>query len=186
MSDFVTRACNWCGNDGPVYSDSFLCEQCDGDVVRCNICDEDQHIDDLCRHVFRNSDYEWSGAGIGLPHEGNEHAIKSSFFALLSRMPLRFAFDLRAAISASKFHTWLVAPMIGGGGILTLYGFPDHARQRRWGKLIIEIGESETAEQYSDGFNWLVSLYDDRSLDANRLTVEWIDQWRQTPLDGRT
>ena len=91
-------------------------------------------------------------------------------------MPDGFARDLKAAIISGRFHTWLVAPMIGGGGILDLYGMPRSVGQS-YGDAILALGESDDAEDFECGYHWLVSLFDDKTPDANALTVEWIDRW---------
>jgi hypothetical protein len=85
-----------------------------------------------------------------------------------------FARDLRSAIKSARFHTWMVAPMIGGGGHLSLYGMP---RVNSYGDRLIELGESGRAEELHDGYRWLVSLYDGYTAKANRTTIGWINQW---------
>lgn len=168
----VDGTCKWCGDEGGIYADTGYCEDCDGDIIHCSICDVDQHIDDLCRHVFRNDDYEWQGSGAHDPAA----STKASFLTLLDQMPDEFAADLREAIAAASFHTWLMAPMIGGGGILKLHGIkllPGFD----YGKAMIKLGESERSEASADGYHWLASLYDDRTPKANAITISWIDEW---------
>ena len=171
-SEYKNGTCEWCGNGGIVFADNSRCEQCDGDIYRCSVCKEDQHVDDLCRHIFRDSNFEWAGSGVGAPGDG----VKQSFFKLLDLMPTGLAVDLRKAIRSCRFHTWLIAPLIGGGGMLELHGMP-YQDGRKWGDAMIELGEGENAEEPADGYHWLASLYDKKTREANRTTIAWINEW---------
>lgn len=169
--EFITGCCEWCGDEGEIYRDNHLCERCDNDTVHCSICDELQHRDDTCRHLFEDENFEWCGSGTGHATD----SVKASFFALLQAMPATFSQDLRAAIDSSKFHTWLIAPMIGGGGVLQFYGMPCEA-SFKWGEALITLGEGDNAEDYADGYHWLASLFDDKTPEANAQTIQWIDE----------
>ena len=159
------------GSDGLVFPDNKSCEDCDNDIHHCCICGEDYHSDDFCRHLFEDAYFEVHGAGTGRADE----CLKKSIFKLLRMMPAGFTTDLKKAIESGKFHTWIVAPMIGGGGILQLYGMA-YSIGTAYGDALIEIGESEQAEETRDGYHWLVSLYDADTADANRVTVNWLDE----------
>ena len=171
MSDQKIGMCRWCREKGEIYRDSLLCETCDSDTVYCSICRCRQHYESKCRHVFQDRDFQWCGSGV---HPCAEDA-KPAFHRLLSAMGEEFAVELKAAIRAGKFYTRLIAPMIGGGGILELHGMRDHARS--WGDAMIRLGEGDRAERLADGYCWLASLYQRRTLKANRTTISWIDQW---------
>lgn len=176
LSEFVSGTCKWCGDkERRLYRDNRLCEDCDDKVVRCGVCKTSEHEDDHCRHIFKDSNYEWRGAGIGIDED-----VKPSLFKLFDLMPEGFAADLKTAIKSGRFHTWLVAPLIGGGGILEMNGMPDRDGRwmvHAWGNAVIKIGERDDAEETADGYRWLVSLYDRKTLKANRATVAWIDEW---------
>jgi hypothetical protein len=187
MSLMKLGKCRWCDDRKEIYCDSSLCEDCDGNVIRCSICRTDQHEENHCRHVFQDEWFEWRGAGIA-PQDAN---LKLPFHRLLSAMGEEFAIDLRSAIKSGRFYTWMVAPLIGGGGSLTLNGMPERDGRwmtREWGNMLIDIGESERAAQFHDGYRWLVSLYKTNTRTANRTTIEWIDQWRWpfTPIAALT
>jgi len=171
-SEQKVGTCEWCGGDGQIFADNSRCESCDSSIRRCSICKVDQHTDDLCRHLFQDSDCEWRGAGIDPTGEG----LKEPFFELLSRMPDGFAADLRTAIRSGCFHTSLIAPLIGGGGVLEMHGMPGR-RYRGYGDALIALGDRDDAGDVADGFWWLVSLYDKATPKANRTTVSWIDEW---------
>lgn len=176
--EYKMGECEWCGNEGTVFVDNNRCEDCDGDFVQCSICKEEQHIDSLCRHVFRDAGFEWAGSGAHQPSDD----VKTSFFELLSAMPEAFAPDLQIAIRSGLFHTWMVAPLIGGGGSLSLYGMPkrgDRIMVIVWGDDLIRIGEADETDKLADGFCWLVSLYNLDTQKANRLTISWINQWKE-------
>lgn len=170
---YKSGRCRWCRTEGEVYRDNMLCDTCDSDTVYCNVCRERQHYESKCRHVFQREGWaEWCGAGVNPADQD----LMVPFHRLLSAMGEDFARDLKSAIKSGKFHTWLVAPMIGSGGILTLYGMPFEVR-RGYGDRLIELGGSTRADELHDGYRWLVSLYDRSTLNANRSTIEWIDRW---------
>lgn len=172
VDEFKDGTCEWCCDDGQVYVDNGRCEQCDSDIRHCAICDQDYHRDDTCRHIFEDQYFEWAGSGIGTP----EDRIESAFRGLLRAMPDGFAEGLRIGIACGGFHTWLVAPMIGGGGCLSLYGIP-YPQSRVWGDALIKLGERDDIEDIADGYHWLVSLYDDITPAANQITIAWLDAW---------
>jgi hypothetical protein len=183
--DYKGGTCRWCGDEGQVFADNDLCEDCDSNVCHCSICDEEQHYQSPCRHLFQDENFEWCGSGCRPDGDG----LKQPFFALLRHMPEGFADDLRTAIQSGEFHTWIVAPMIGGGGALYLYGMPDREGMwtlTDWGDALIEIGEGDAAEETVDGYRWLASLYNDKTPDANKTTVAWLDEWLATPKTART
>ncbi|MCF8533845.1 MAG: hypothetical protein K9G48_12635, partial [Reyranella sp.] len=167
LSETLPGTCDHCGtHDIEVYRDTLRCEECDGQFVWCSICKRDEHEDDHCRHVFQTADLEWRGAGIGI----NE-AVRPSLFRLLDLMPDGFAADLSTAIKSRRFHTWMIAPLIGGGGMLELNGMPERDGKSmlfEWGYALIKIGEGDHAEETAEGYRWLVSLYDGKTLKANR------------------
>lgn len=173
MTEFKTGTCSWCNTEGEVYADNSRCEDCDNDVVDCLICGCAQHLDSFCRHISEGQHLDYFGSGVGAPHDG----IRESFFRLLDAMPRDFAPALRRAIRAGAFHTWMVAPIIGGGGFLELYGMPARGDCRQWGDFILKAGDRDDAEDMHDGYRWLVSLFDKDTLAANRITIGWIDRW---------
>lgn len=179
LSEFVTGTCGYCGNTGvAIFRDNRLCEECDSAVIHCNICKADQHENDHCRHVFWARNFEWRGAGVGVDDD-----VKPALLRLLDLMPKGFAADLQVAIRSRRFHTWLVAPLIGGGGSLELTGMPDRDGKSMlfaWGDAMTEIGEGEHAEETADGYHWLASLFNGKTLKANRATVSWIGEWLAT------
>jgi len=170
VDELKDGTCVWCGHVGAVYSDSSLCEDCDGDMIHCAICNENQHVESSCRHVFRDANFEWTGSG-GYPPSDD---VKKSFIRLIVSMPEGFVPDLRQAIATEKFHTWLVAPIIGPGGFLSLHGTVNNCV---WGEQLLTLGESDQAEIYTDGYQWLASLYNDITPEANRITIGWIDEF---------
>lgn len=175
-SDYKTGKCKWCGDVEELWSNSMLCDSCDSDTIYCHICRNRQHYESKCRHVFQGADLEWLGAGV----DPCDRAAQGSFHRLLSAMGEEFAVDLKKAIGSGGFYTWMVAPMIGGGGLLTMNGMPQRDGKwmvNEWGDRLIGLGESDRAEKISDGYHWLVSLYKRSTLKANRTTVAWIDQW---------
>lgn len=176
-SDFKRGECRWCGRHDDVYKDNLLCLDCDSDVIYCRVCKEEQHAHhDKCRHVFQDQYFQWNGAGVGLSPDAN---VRTSFFDLLTEMPRGFATDLRRAIRSGKFYTWLIAPLIGSGGLLELHGM-DYRTGRNYGDAMMELGEHHPDDEgMADGYRWLASLYKRSTLKANRLTIRWIDEWQE-------
>ena len=177
----ILGTCEWCGDANVnLYADTKLCDDCDENCVRCSVCKELQQADDHCRHVFRDRNYEWAGSGYH-PNPG----LRKPLFRLFDLMPAGFAVDLRRAIKSGKFHTWAMLPLIGGGGTLELAGMPDRALPREtaqylpywWGSFLMDIGQGEQAEETADGYHWLGSLYERKTLAANRTTIGWIDEY---------
>lgn len=185
MSDYITGKCVWCGNEGDLFKDNLRCDDCDSNVCRCSICRQDFNRDYTCRHIFQDENFEWRGAGV----RPDDQEMRLPVHRFLSAMGEDFARDLKVAVSSGKFHTWFVAPMIGGGGLISLYGMPDRDGQRMvnaWGDKLIELCEGPQAEQLHDGYRWLASLYNRSTREANRTTVAFIDRWLWplTPENG--
>lgn len=181
VSEFTTGTCKRCGDKKvSIFRDNRLCEDCDSDTYLCGICKTVQHRDDRCRHIFQDHDFEWMGAGVGVPDKYQLERLKPRLFKLFSLMPEGFARDLRTAIKSGRFYTWMVAPLLGGGGILEMNGMPDRDGKftvLKWGDALIEIGGGEHAEETADAYRWLVSLYKDHTPKANRATVIWIEEF---------
>lgn len=173
--------CDWCGDkDVPVFEDTSRCENCDGDFVRCDVCKTEEHRENLCRHLNYDMDScEFYGSGIN--PNGDEH-IKKSLFLLFDLMPGGFAVDLAKAIRSRKFYTYLIAPLIGSGGNLHLYGMPSREGMydySGWGNYLLRIGEDEGghAEDTAMAYGWLSSLYCRKTEKANRTTLRWIEEY---------
>lgn len=176
LSDYKIGKCRWCEIRGSMWRDTRYCEDCEINIIYCSVCKEDVHIDNKCRHVFRDDNYEWHGAGADVKGA----ALKPSFWKLLDLMPAGFAADLQIAIRSGRFHTWMMAPLIGGGGSLKLNGMPPRGGKSmlfEWGDHLIEIGGGDHAEKTANGYCWLVSLYDNSTSEANHTTIAWIEDW---------
>lgn len=177
MPDYKNGTCRWCKEKGKVYRDNLLCETCDSDTIYCSVCRQRYSYDYPCRHVFQDAHCEWRGSGV----RAVDDQMRLPFHRLLSAMGEDFARSLKVAIESGKFHTWTVAPLIGGGGSLTLYGMPDREGceplRDGWGDQLIDLGSSPRAAIFADGYHWLVSLYDRDTKKANQATIAWIDSW---------
>lgn len=176
MSDYKIGICKWCSVKGDVFKDNSLCDDCDSNTIICRVCHDRQNWDNKCRHVFQDEEFQWRGAGV----DPCDQEMREPFHRLLSVMGEEFARDLKDAIKSRQFYTWLVAPMIGGGGCLSLYGMPQRDDQwlaSEYGDKLIKLGQSERADDLSDGYYWLVSLYKGNTTKANRTTIAWIDRW---------
>jgi hypothetical protein len=171
--------CSWCGKEAtPIFAENEYCEECDVNVTHCAVCDADCHADDPCRHVFLDENYDWQGSGIGDPGDN----IKKSFQLLLKLMGRIFATDIRHAIAGGRFYTWLMAPLIGSGGTLSLYGIEDVLSEHGYGEQLIKLGQGEQADELSDGYHWMASLYKNDTNEANNITISWIDAFLKEPV----
>lgn len=167
--DMRNDTCKWCGEKTLIFRDNQLCDDCDSRTVYCCVCRSRKSEESRCRHVFYAIDHGWTGAGV---YPSGDSDMKRPVMRLLSALGEDFARELREAIRQRKFYTWIVAPMIGGGGILDLGGM-----HHRWGDQVIALGQSERAEELHDGFCWLQSLYKGNTTKANRATIGWINEW---------
>jgi hypothetical protein len=173
--------CAWCEREAvEIFDDNKLCAECDGRIVYCQICDELVCEDDLCRHLFRNDNYEWSGSGSRIDADTS---VKKSFQSMLASMPEEFAAELREAILSGKFYTWLTMPLIGSGAILDLNGM---MKGLAYGRILLEIGrrEDQVSERLRCGFQWMASLYENATTNANKITIEWIDSFLTSAKGG--
>jgi hypothetical protein len=184
-SDYILGKCEWCGDETQIYRDNMYCEECDISTVFCKICDQRQHSDSRCRHVFRDDNLNWNGSGIGEPDE----TIKSAFLALLTLMPVGFAPDLKVAINSGIFHTFIIVPLIGDRGTIKMTGMPDRDGRLmlfKWGDDLLKLGDSGSANDIEDGYHWLASLYDKDTSTANLTTMVWIDEWLASEWTKKT
>jgi|GEM_PF-6261165 hypothetical protein len=166
----IIGTCEWCHDENvPIYKETDRCETCEEHFIYCSVCKEEQFEDDPCRHIFW-TDSGWSGSG----GEYSETEIRASLIALIQPMPQGFAQDLKAAIQSGKFRTFTIGCMFGSVSIIELHGLK-YASQ--YSRELIALGKSDLAEQSSDGWNWLVSLEEDKTTEANALTIKWIDEF---------
>ncbi len=175
--------CKHCGDENvELFPDNNRCENCDSQFYPCSICKEEQHEDDHCRHIFQGHySFEWLGSGAW-----RDPGIQEPFTKLLSLMPADFPAELKEAILSGKFYTWMMSPLIGCGGSMELNGMPNYKGMFSvfyWGKFLIDIGQSEHAEETADGYHWLASLYMKETPKANRLTVKWINEFIKAKPD---
>lgn len=184
----VTGKCEHCGDEAELYPENNRCEECDGLFFPCAICKEEVCEQDLCRHIWKDENCEWQGSGVCI-----NPALKKPLFRLFDLMPAGFAVDLRCAIKSGKFYTWRMSPLIGSGHSLELHGMPEREMPSEnayyslfwWGNFIIELGEGEHSEEIADAYHWLASLYERKTLKANRATIKWIDEYLNAKAEGR-
>jgi hypothetical protein len=142
-----------CGDCGELFpADEILdgvCEDCDGHYTYCSICDERQHEDDACRHVFscEASCWEWCGAG---SHEGDWSYHKASFLAVLDKTGL--AVELREAIEADTLSTTYLSGYIGSPHYICHAGGGD--RRGSYGDRFTDGLTTELEETMTLGVGW--------------------------------
>lgn len=188
-----TSKCTECGSTEDIIRG--LCQDCEEHFVWCDCCKEWRPTGDECRHVFW-TDCGYAGAGT---HETDWDSFKEPFHAflnVLSRAKPEYVDNdypdvltgLESELRKNAFFTFLSGPMIGGPPDL---GFrrlrPDLPRHD--GRVIsLEFAEFRAAafsgsdqedEDVCLGFSWLQSLGADDTKAANRLTVQWIREWRE-------
>lgn len=181
--------CEYCGDeDIIIFGDTKRCDDCERQFVHCLICRKEQNRDYLCRHVFETDCGEFAGSGADT-YDFAANA-KDGFDALLRRMHPCFAGDLWAAIRSGKFHTFACVSMLGGGSI-EMHGMPKRRAPEGmdpyyslffWGNELVELGSGEYADEVSDGYHWMASLYNTETPKANQITLAWIEAF----LAGRT
>lgn len=179
--------CSWCGDDDIDRrdEDGELCEQCYHDTIICTICNDRVHYESKCRHVFQDSGFIWQGSGAGYDPDDS---VKDSVILYVSRMPFEFAAELRDAIASGRFHTWFVAPLIGGGGLFYLNGVNKRGREAAswWGQHFCNVKENDPDnDDLDDAYGWLASLYEKKTPKANALTIAWLDEFITARDDER-
>lgn len=149
----------------------------ESESVYCTVCADYFPDDEHCRHVYW-TDCGWRGAG------AFEDGSKESFLALVRAMPEGFASDLAAAIKSERgFSTFTVSSMIGGGGLISLYG--TGKRESEYGQAMAELGSGDRAEELSEGWGWLQSLYRHDTVAANATTLEWLESANECILANK-
>ena len=173
----VEAVCERCGGADEVVDG--LCGDCD-DRVYCTVCEERFSRDmAFCHCHLHYDDGEWVGVGGEDMSDAYLEDFKQSLFAVLEKTGL--AKVIRHTITTGRwtgYETlhfygpmlgpmsvwfWLYDPETGGGG--------DYGSRLTDGDL-----SKEQEEAMAYGVAWLLGL-DDRTPDAKRQTVEWIEQW---------
>lgn len=159
-----------------------LCEDCDGHYTYCELCEERQHEDSVCRHVFacEETSWEWYGAGSG-GTAWKHH--KDSFLIMLDRTGL--AELLRVTIKTDKLDTHYHGSMLGPSSYCCRLKSPDTEYTYDYGHRFTDGLTSGLEEEMTIGVGWLDSLqYGDSPLraKARALTLTWIDEWLADPL----
>lgn len=162
-----------------------LCSNCESEGDYCTICKEYQ-FEDGCRHVTH---YDGMTHGCGSQEaEADDH--KESFMLLLDRFAKHNERDfngkqidtiaeMKRHIGDNNFWTFWHGPMIGRAPDLALkhtvgenyWSFADigSREQESWGY--------DTIEKMLVGMIWLTSLQAATTKAANKITVEWIEEW---------
>lgn len=187
--------CSHCGDIRddllPTEAGDLRCAECDTQFQLCSICEEEQHEDDTCRHLFYDrwhGSCEWLGSGSWRVHDAHWMArIKQGVFHLLSAVP--FARQIRAGILAGEFYLFIISPLIGRPS-LEVNGLrqPDGTRlfcSFDVGERVMEAMEADCDDkQYVNiAAHWLLSLYKDQTPEANAITVSWIEEYLATRTD---
>jgi hypothetical protein len=163
--------CSWCHEKKVlIYKDTKRCDSCDNRFTYCEICEEEQFEDDHCRHLFWSEGYGWSGSGTT---NTDYDSIKASLLKLLQFMPSGFAAELRTAILSNEFRTFTIGSLLRIDCV-ELEGFHPSLK---YSKKLIDLESSDHAEETADGYNWLASLCESDTAEANALTIKWIEEF---------
>jgi len=167
---------------GPVYcnethremTDPTDCPEYDSDEhwQWCNVCEEHQHEDDHCCHLWWDYEVGW-WAGPGWDDRGQ--SSRESFMRVLRATGM--AQDVKEALDASSRDglRYNMAHPIGGLG-------PGHhflwLNGTYYGDKIGDLeDDDEHAGEYRNGVRWLYALAGGDCPDAVKLTRQWITEF---------
>jgi hypothetical protein len=161
----MTDTCCHCGKPG-IYRD-YYCEPCfEEHHMYCSICEEWQHEDAPCEHIFWNSRVAWwDGPGSEAAESGWS---KDSFMMMLRKTGL--AEPIRSALQSGDIRHEIWGDMLSAPNIwLWLNGefHPDELTQL----------SHDDDEECVNGVNWLLSLEPGKTVRAIERTIKWIDEF---------
>ena len=177
MTTATIGTCRDC--EGTENVENGLCDECAAHYIYCDICSEDQHEDDMCRHVYWSEFWaEHAGAG-HVEYCGHDHH-REPIRKLLDACGFKFASWLYRALCFDRLCLGFWGSMLGP---MTVEN--NHiGRDFRFSSVDIfrdhdidtdgwELGGPEEAAVF-----WLTSLWPD--VDQPRWdTVRWIREWME-------
>lgn len=182
--------CPYCGEVRDdllkTHAGDLRCSECDNNHHWCSICKEELGEYDDCRHTFYDHWHcscEWLGSGSWNVHDAYWMTrIKRGLFNLLRAVP--FACELRAAIKANNFYMFILDGMIGRP-MVEVNGLEEPDGSRLFSSFDTDDKIMQAMEEDCDddkqyinvAAHWLLSLYKNKTPDANRITVSWIEEW---------
>lgn len=187
-------------------SSKEMCKACDEPAVESGLCDECieyatycdacktwySQESDKCRHLFWSS-YGWAGAG---SCEVDWGKFKLPFFALLDVLAVSTPWmpndeyadvitGMQKEICRHRFWTKTVGPMLGTPDLMFYRLRPDLPKDKGQVQALYfalyrpsDLSKLDD-EDVGEGFSWLQSLCADDTVEANRQTVKWIEEWRR-------
>jgi hypothetical protein len=181
----VAGVCEDCGEP----SDDLLdgrCEDCDSHYVWCDICKEQNHEDDLCRHVYWSefwSDY----AGAGCTERVTDDYAREPIRRLLDACGSRFASWLYRALCFDRLCLGFWGPMLGSLTVENRHVDKDFTFSSTdiFRDYEVDTDNWQIGGPEEEAVMWLTSLWPD--VDRPRWdTVRWIREWmEQNELPGK-
>jgi hypothetical protein len=163
--------CVYCGTAVDVHEDSYLCEECEEFHVFCEVCEEYMPDEDalMHRHLWwHEDDGIWLGAGNMRQSLEYVKEIKASLLAVAQDAGM--VAPLRQAIQRGEMGYDAIRLVGYNDVFLSLPGDNIFHLSDRISRLRLE----EEEEKYADGILWLISLGNERTPEANKLTLEWL------------
>jgi hypothetical protein len=168
-----------------------LCDSCADHYVYCQICQEDQHEDSVCRHLFWDDALAmWSGSGCAEVMESERHHYRPHIEALLDECGYAFAVWLFDALRLDQLRLRFCGPMLGP---MSVENNPAYRPKRDWRKFYtaslfseyhapagLDLSHVEDDKIPGSAFEsavyWLSSLWPDAK-DARERTMGWVWAW---------
>jgi len=155
-----------------------LCDDCADHYIYCDVCRDDQHEDDLCRHIYWSE--HWGGfAGAGYCEFSHDHH-REPMRALLDACGFKFASWLYRALCLDRLCVAFWGPMLGPLWVENRYVDRDF----RFRSLDILRDHNVDTDSWDNGGEeaeaifWLSSLWPD--VEKPRWdTVQWIREWME-------
>lgn len=164
------KRCDHCGELKDDVLDNRLCAECESDYFTyCEVCKEWISRDDgLHRHVF------WTDcgfAGVGSNETDKKH-FKEPVQKFLDRLTWPVVAAMRSGISSGEFYLHFMSSILGGYAHISAHGVPFE-----FYSFDRQFEQDDLTADESKGLQWLFTIYKFDSLEGNKMTLEWIDEW---------
>ena len=180
MATDTENTCRDCEEVKPELENG-LCEDCSENYTYCCICNNDQHKDDTCRHLYwDNTIGWWHGAGSDYI---DWEAVAENMGLLLSDAGVPFARLLLGWLCRDELHLFWRCDCLGGGGSVE-----NRVRGAAFRVDILSIFEADIQRygnahemEQADALWWLASLSPQVTTERFR-TAHIVSAWIQTQV----
>lgn len=185
MTKYQRKTCRDCGGRSEVIDG--ICSDCEENYVYCTVCQE--HLDDdyayyKHRHLWQNECGEWIGPGGPNMTDYYREEIRQSFFAVLKKTGIAEALARTIRNGRMGFAAIHLSGSIFGYDSVWCGLDGEPSRDTLSGYALFVCGDrftenltDEQEEAMGYGVHWLIGLDNDKTPEANALTLLWIGDW---------